>query len=414
MEYVGLILFLLQQLGMTLGVGASTFALIFYLSALKDDVVDVSERRFLGMVYTVLRVGLSLVILSGALITAAHVLGGEQSIVFEPAFLFKWFLIGVIVLNAILMTFHLLPAIVGGPIAGATWYALFFLHNIAPEIGLPILLFLYALWLALLTLIFHGVRMLTRGGDGKKDLQTQTPSGNNPSLVVQDVSPSRVAATAPLRKIPEFQGVAGGIKLQPAPVTGSVFPQSPAPRSTPPFPPTPIAKPQTTEVAKMSIYTPPQNTEIPRMPSPSTLPPQSPKTEARPTPPPVSSPVPPPVPMAARPPVTSVMPRTASEMAAPKPFTAAPSFSQSPASVQKITPPVTPSFVPKPTPTPQPSFAKQTPAPAPAAALAAQSIKPQATYSGLPLRTNSSQPQVPQAGNSTLQPNPDIPFNLGT
>ncbi|HEY4511178.1 MAG TPA: hypothetical protein VJG29_02285, partial [Candidatus Paceibacterota bacterium] len=162
MENIGLILFILQQLGMTLGVGASTFALIFYIASGRDGEIDSTERSFLHITFTVLRTGLFLIIFSGAIITGAHLLAGESSVVFQPIFIGKWLLIGLIVLNALLMTSKIIPLPIGGALAGATWYALFFLHNIAPDMSFLMFAILYVLWALAFTLLFQGVKMLAR------------------------------------------------------------------------------------------------------------------------------------------------------------------------------------------------------------------------------------------------------------
>ena len=60
--------------GLTLGVGSSTFALIFFIRALQDGVIDASEKRFMHSVYAVLRIGmvLSLIGLIGHALYSAY------------------------------------------------------------------------------------------------------------------------------------------------------------------------------------------------------------------------------------------------------------------------------------------------------------------------------------------------------
>src|SRR3989344_3490003 len=178
METIGLILFLFQQLGMTLGVGASTFALILHVISDRDGKIEPAERSSLHADATVLRTGLFFIIVSGLLITAAHVLAGEGRIVLEPSFIGKWLLVGIVLMNGLLMSLKLMPLSVGAPLAGGSWYALFLLHNLAPDIDLLLLGILYLVWLALFIPLFQGIKYLVRQPAGERMLP----------LVVRDIS----------------------------------------------------------------------------------------------------------------------------------------------------------------------------------------------------------------------------------
>lgn len=158
-DAIGLLLYLLQQFGVTLAVGASTFSLMFYIVGLSDGVVDASEKRFMHAVYTTLRVGLLCILITGILITAAHYFAGEYAVLMAPAYLFKWILLGIIIINATLMDMRVLSAEHGGVIAGASWYALFVIHTLSLSFDWTILVSVYAAWL----LIFWiGFRLLQK------------------------------------------------------------------------------------------------------------------------------------------------------------------------------------------------------------------------------------------------------------
>ena len=75
-EMIGLGLYVLQQLGVALGVGAQTAVL------LSGDLPLPGARK-------AVRVALGLIIVSGILITAAHMLAGEGGVVAEPAHILK-------------------------------------------------------------------------------------------------------------------------------------------------------------------------------------------------------------------------------------------------------------------------------------------------------------------------------------
>lgn len=107
------------SLGLTLGVGSSTFALIFFIKSLKDGTIDQVERSFLHVVFTVLRIGMILIAagLGGFLLLDA---------IPEPtAYLVECALLGVIVVNAILMDKRIMPMRFGPVIAGGSWYSMF-------------------------------------------------------------------------------------------------------------------------------------------------------------------------------------------------------------------------------------------------------------------------------------------------
>ncbi len=109
---------ILYTVGLTLGVGSSTFALIFYIRALEDGVVDVSEKRFMQTVYFVLRIGMIGIFVS--------LLGNAFLRVDAlPSPYIAWILLWVITLNAVLMSYRIMPMRFGPVIAGGSWYSLF-------------------------------------------------------------------------------------------------------------------------------------------------------------------------------------------------------------------------------------------------------------------------------------------------
>ena len=110
---------LLWNMGLTFGVGSSTFALIFYIQALGDGVIDDSEKRLMHTVYIVLRVGIALIVVSvlAGLLNAHSLVNGSVYKV--------WFLLCIIVANALLMWRHTMPMRFGPILAGGSWYALF-------------------------------------------------------------------------------------------------------------------------------------------------------------------------------------------------------------------------------------------------------------------------------------------------
>lgn len=151
---------ILHQMGITFGVGASTFALTFFINALSDGEIDPSEKRFLHIVYVVLRIGMVLITLSllsfGAIVLFS---GGTISALSSPLYLAELTLIGIIILNAILMTVHKMPMKIGPVLAGGSWYSLFFVTTL-PLAGFtyPTLLLWYGAFVVLFFIVFTLVK----------------------------------------------------------------------------------------------------------------------------------------------------------------------------------------------------------------------------------------------------------------
>lgn len=157
-EFAGVSIFVAQQLGVVLGVGAQTILLVTHLLAVHgaDHGVDVAAKKARGA-------GLALIALSGAGAVGFHLASGTVEILLEPAFLFKWALIFALFLTHVFEArFPPLAGVVEG-FAGATWYALFLVHTLAPVTGWENLLILYAAWVALFTLVWAGFTLLMHG-----------------------------------------------------------------------------------------------------------------------------------------------------------------------------------------------------------------------------------------------------------
>lgn len=140
------VLDVLFLIGLTLGVGSSTFALTFFIRAFEDGVIDASERRFMHTVYFVLRIGMATIF--GTLMAKLVFFYTT----FEIADWTQLFLLFVITSNALLMQFHLMSMKFGPVIAGGSWYTLFFVSALPREY---FSLFAYTLiYIGVLALVF--------------------------------------------------------------------------------------------------------------------------------------------------------------------------------------------------------------------------------------------------------------------
>lgn len=145
-ELMSLLLFCVQQLGVMLAVGAETIMLTAYLVATRDGVINDTEVKFVRTVDRVLLTGIVLIILSGLAIIGLHLSLGQGSVIMQSVFLFKWMLLIFASLTLLMrrrksFTHFLLEGLVG-----ATWYAIFIVHIIAPVATWSDLLALYVVW----------------------------------------------------------------------------------------------------------------------------------------------------------------------------------------------------------------------------------------------------------------------------
>lgn len=121
---------LIHQMGITFGVGASTFALTFFIMALRDGVMDQSERACMHAVFFVLRIGMAFIFLSLVSYGFLAYYAQMGSLFGNAFYLMEWTLIGIITINAVLMTKRQIPMWLAAPLAGGSWYALFLVTSL--------------------------------------------------------------------------------------------------------------------------------------------------------------------------------------------------------------------------------------------------------------------------------------------
>ncbi len=159
----GMILFLtlLQQIGISLAIGSSTFALIFYFKSIRDGRIDDSERSFMHTVYLVLRIGLVTIVISELLSVFAWYDVGSVERIVNATFWFKWTLLAIIVGNALLMDTQMMPMWLGPGIAGGSWYMFVIAHTLRPlEAHYFTWIFYYLVFVILFVAFLHLVRMV--------------------------------------------------------------------------------------------------------------------------------------------------------------------------------------------------------------------------------------------------------------
>ena len=230
-ELVSLFLYALQQLGVMLGVGSETIMLLAYLLAMRDGVVEQTEQRFSNAVGRVLIGGLILIVISGAGVATMHFIARDFGILFAPAFLFKWALIAVLIACAILIRSKNTVQGKVEALCGATWYALFIIHILAPVATWMNLFILYGMWIAGFSLCWWALTRFTKESSGK------APA---PELKKAEVKPS--PAPVPV-KVQQSSPA-------PKPVVKAAAPPPPPP---PPPPPKPAPAPQPKPIVQQPI-----------------------------------------------------------------------------------------------------------------------------------------------------------------
>ncbi len=125
METITTIISIAQIIGISLGVGSSTLAVLNFFSAIEDGTIDPVERRMMGVTYIVLRIAMVLILTTTTILLVFGVreIGYDY---FTPYIIAQCILISVLFVNASLMTARIMPSSFGPAIQAGTWYLLGF------------------------------------------------------------------------------------------------------------------------------------------------------------------------------------------------------------------------------------------------------------------------------------------------
>lgn len=151
---------ILQNFSIALGTGASTLAILNFFSAIADGKIDDTERRMMGIVYTVLRIAMVLILGTSLLLISTEYgqvgLAGLSDISAAQIFILL-----VLYFNAMLMTAHLIPSTFGPGIQAGSWYALGIVTSLqligVIEFTLMAFFMSYVTWLVLVIGVVNGV-----------------------------------------------------------------------------------------------------------------------------------------------------------------------------------------------------------------------------------------------------------------
>ncbi len=282
LSIINLILYCVQQLGVTLGVGAETVLLVAYLQSMRDGVVDDKEKGFARAVRHVMDFGLFFIIISGIGVVASSYLSGQQEL-FSTIFLFKWSLIGIVLFMSLANRGSSLTAGLLQGLSAGTWYALFVVHILAPQASWLELGAFYAVWLGGFSLCWTLIVFALRGKPGIRGSLTPPPVSKavlQPAVVItanKVMPPPHVVPPPPppAQKMPP--------PIPPAPIVVKPIPAvvaAPVPFPVPPPPPAkPIIQPPPPPLPKVILPMPPvpvikiQSPDVPIPPVPPSAPP---------------------------------------------------------------------------------------------------------------------------------------------
>lgn len=257
-------LYCFQQFGMALGIGAETVLLVAYLHSIRDGIVDEEEKGFARATRHVMDAGLFLILITGAGVVITQYLMGQPLSIFSTAFLFKWSLLGIILVMTVLNRGTSLVAGLLQGLAAGTWYAMFVVHILAPEASWQQFGEFYGAWLVgfmvCWTVLVFALKGKTPAGMAKP---TPIKSVPQPAVVVSPAKapepkkPFLFARKEPVAPAPAPEVVT--IQPTPAPAAPTVVI---TPTPTPPPAPAPAATPvMPTSVAP--VTPPPQPTTPP-------------------------------------------------------------------------------------------------------------------------------------------------------
>ena len=116
------LIIIVHIIGTALGVGAATFAEIYYTRFNLDDIVTDDERKTLSTTFTVLRIGLFLLVISGFGFLLYFRLTEYLEPLTSPTFWAKMTVVLVLVINAFLLQTRKIPLAVGAAVSLTGWY----------------------------------------------------------------------------------------------------------------------------------------------------------------------------------------------------------------------------------------------------------------------------------------------------
>lgn len=161
METIFILSSILLSFAISLGVGSSTIAIVNFFTAIADGTIEPTERRMMGVTYIILRVAMVAIALMlvtqymiGYLGVATPYFGTTHAIAAGAV-------TAVLYVNAVLMTYRIMPSTFGPAIQASSWYTLGTLAALIPlgilSFSLPVFFLAYAAAIILFISLINGV-----------------------------------------------------------------------------------------------------------------------------------------------------------------------------------------------------------------------------------------------------------------
>jgi hypothetical protein len=169
--YFYIVIEVLSGVAVSLGVGSSTFAIIFYFMGMRHPELHDAGRAYQKVVYIVLRVAMGLILLTELIKIGLYLYTGAtlKELFAVDALTFIWTIVAVLFANAILMTLHRMRVELGPAIQATSWYTLGALSALPAGIVsfsyLPLLLTYAGLVLAAAVIIEAIRQRVNRSGE---------------------------------------------------------------------------------------------------------------------------------------------------------------------------------------------------------------------------------------------------------
>lgn len=109
-------------IGTILGVGGATFAEIFHVRAMRDGTITEEEGATLKICYTVLRIGLAILLLSGFSFLIYYRLTGQEELLYSDKLWAKMSIVFIIPINAVLFQIRKIPTWLATAVSLTSWY----------------------------------------------------------------------------------------------------------------------------------------------------------------------------------------------------------------------------------------------------------------------------------------------------